>query len=781
MSPPPVSDTPARRRAALHVRGLVQGVGFRPFVLRTAHRLGIAGRVWNTSGGVEIEAEGPPGALDALATALRNDPPPLAHVDHVEIEARETTGEADFRIVESERRAGDAALVSPDVATCPACLREMRDPADRRFRYPFVNCTDCGPRFTIVERVPYDRPFTTMRTFRLCPACGREYADPFDRRFHAEPNACPVCGPSLSLVRPDGRRIEVPDALAEAQARLRRGEILAIKGLGGYHLACRADDEAAVQRLRARKGRPRRPLAVLCRDLDTVRAVCRVSPAEAEALSSPRRPILLLALCEGVRLAPSLAPGRSDLGVMLPYTPLHHLLAAPDDLAILVMTSGNRSGGPMVADDAEALSRLGSIADAFLMHDRRIANRCDDSVGFVLSGATGGDRFVLVRRSRGFVPLPVDLSTEVPPVLAVGAMLATTFALAAGRRAFLSQHVGDTDDADTLAFLAEAVAGLERWLGFEPEQVACDLHPDLPTTRFAEGLGLPVVRVQHHHAHMAAAMAAGGLNGPVQAWACDGTGHGPDRTTWGCELLVGTAGLARRTAHLAPLPLPGGEAAVRRPLRTAVGWLHAVAPETAGLSLDLWTRAGPGEVAWVRRMVDRGVRAPRASSTGRLFDAVAAILGVCDDATYEGQAAIELEHLARSAEGADGPRLALALAGTGDPIVLDPTPLLVDLAAYRAAGQPAALLAARFHAALAAAFVEASRRVAAAGGPRRVLLCGGSFQNRILLRACARGLEAAGLEPVLPGLIPVGDGGLALGQVLVAAAMAAGEPGRVEY
>jgi hydrogenase maturation protein HypF len=465
---------------------------------------------------------------------------------------------------------------------------------------------------------------------------------------------------------------------------------------------------------------------------------------------------------------------------MLPYTPLHHLLTAPDDLAVLVMTSGNRSGGPMVADDREALSRLGGIADAFLLHDRRIANRCDDSVGFVLTGTPGPDRLVLVRRSRGFVPLPVELPLTTPPVLAVGAMLATTFALATRRRAFLSQHVGDTDDADTLAFLAEAVAGLRRWLGFDPECVACDLHPDLPTTRYAEGLGLPIVRVQHHHAHLASAMAAAGTTDPVQAWACDGTGFGPDRTTWGCELLVGTPGLARRAAHLMPLPLPGGEAAVRRPLRTAVGWLHACAPSSSDLAIDLWTRAAPGEVAWIRRMVDRGVQTPLASSTGRLFDAVAALLGVCDDATYEGQAAIELEHLARSAEGAEGPRLGLDLVAGPGPIVLDPTPLFHDLASAHAGGAPRPLLAARFHAALAEALVEASRRVAAAGGPRRVILAGGSFQNRILLRACARGLSAAGLDPVLPGAIPAGDGGLALGQVLVAAAVAAGEPGCVE-
>ncbi|MBN1336923.1 MAG: carbamoyltransferase HypF [Deltaproteobacteria bacterium] len=767
-------------RVALHVRGLVQGVGFRPFVLRQARRLGLSGRVWNTSEGVEIEAEGPPKAIAALQDTLRREAPPIARVDGVEVETRSPTGESGFTIVQSERRAGDAALVSPDVATCDACLEELWDPANRRYRYPFVNCTDCGPRFTIVERVPYDRPFTTMRAFDLCPACAREYADPNDRRYHAEPNACPACGPRLSLCLPDGAVLDVPDALEAAQERLRKGEILAIKGLGGYHLACLARAEDAVCRLRARKGRPRRPLAVMCRDLATARDLCRISAIEAEILASLRRPILLLAVREDAPLAPSVAPGLTDVGVMLPYTPLHHLLVAPDDLAVLVMTSGNRSGGPMVAEDAEAIARLGGIADAFLVHDRRIANRCDDSVGFVLAGAPGGDRLVLVRRSRGFVPLPVDLPVHTPPGLAVGAMLAETFALAAGRRAFLSQHVGDTDDVDTLAFLAEAVEGLRRWLGIDPEHVACDLHPDLPTTRYAEGLGLPVVRVQHHHAHMASAMAAAGITEPVQAWTCDGTGYGPDRTTWGCELLVGTSGSAQRVAHLKPMPLPGSEAAVRRPLRTAVGWLHAVAPATADLPIGLWTRARLGELIWIRQMVDRQVRVPLASSAGRLFDAVAAILDVCDDATYEGQAAMELEHLARPAEYADGPRLTLDLASQAGPIVLDPSSLLEGLATAHAAGQSRVVLAARFHAAFAAALVETSRRVAAGGGPRRVLLCGGTFQNQILLRACALGLAAAGLEPELPGPVPTGDGGVSLGQVLVAAAVAAGQPGRVE-
>ena len=769
------------RRVQLEIQGLVQGVGFRPFVYRVAQELGLAGRVSNTSLGVEIEVEGSPAAVEGLLHALRHQLPPLARVDLLRVRELEPAGMRGFTIIESSSRAGGAALISPDVATCAACMAELGNPEDRRRGYPFTNCTDCGPRFTIVQSVPYDRPLTTMAAFPLCPACQAEYRDPLNRRFHAEPNACPVCGPQLSLLAPDGSVLDEGDPLTAAQERLRAGQVLAVKGLGGYHLACLASSEAAVALLRERKRRPHKPLAVMARDLATARRLCVISPAEAAELEGPRRPILLLRgrLDSPTPLAPGLAPGHHSLGVMLPYTPLHHLLLAPDDLGVLVMTSGNRSGGPMVSDDAEALRVLEPIVDALLVHDRGIANRCDDSVGFV-----EGEHTVLLRRSRGWVPLPVELPHAQPCTLALGAMLNNVFALTQGRRAFLSQHVGDTDDQDTLDFLEEAVRGLERWLEVEPEVIAHDLHPDMFTTHLARRLadrareaGRPeprLVAVQHHHAHLVSAMAAVGRSEPTTGLVLDGTGYGPDRSIWGGEILVGDAAGYRRVGHMRPLPLPGGEAAVKRPLRIAAAWLHALVPDAIELDLRLWRQAEPGELEILRRMVDRGFNTPETSSVGRLFDAVSALLGLVTDASYEGQAAMELEQHALLGRP-DRARLRVDVLHEGGSLIIDPRPLLRGLAGCMSLGLPTPDLALAFHQALADALVLCAVRVRDAGGPHHVALCGGVFHNRILTRACSEGLRAVGLEPILPGAIPVGDGGLSLGQVLVAGAVLRGE------
>jgi hydrogenase maturation protein HypF len=780
-----VPIAPGARRVQLEIQGLVQGVGFRPFVYRVANELGLAGRVSNTTEGVEIEAEGSPAAVEGLLLHLKHQLPPLARVDQLRVRELEPAGLEGFTIVESRGRSGGAALISPEVATCPACLAEVRDPADRRHRYAFTNCTDCGPRFTIVESVPYDRPLTTMGHFPLCPACSAEYQDPMDRRFHAEPNACPVCGPQLALLAPDGSPIPCEDPIAAAQQRLRAGQVIAVKGLGGYHLACMASDEAAVSSLRQRKHRPDKPLAVMARDLGTARRHCVISPDEARELEGIRRPILLLRrrVDAPAPLAGGLAPGHHSLGVMLPYTPLHHMLLGPDDLSVLVMTSGNRSGGPMVSDDDEALRVLEPIVDALLVHDRGIANRCDDSVGFV-----EGEHTVLIRRSRGWVPLPVALPAPMPCTLALGAMLNNVFTLTQGQRAFMSQHVGDTDDQDTLDFLEEAVAGLQRWLEVEPEIIAHDLHPDMFTTHLARrlveqareaGRAVPrLVPVQHHHAHLAAAMAAVGRTEPTTGLVLDGTGYGPDRTIWGGEILVGDAGSVRRQGHLRPLPLPGGEAAVKRPLRIAVAWLHALVPDAIELDLRLWRRAEPGELEVVRRMVDRGFNSPMTSSAGRLFDAVSALLDLVVDASYEGQAAMELEQEALLGRPGRA-KLRMDVVHQDGRLVLDPRPLLRGLAGCMALGLPTPDLALAFHQALADALVLCAVRIRDAGGPHHVALCGGVFHNRILTRACSEGLRAAGLEPILPGTIPVGDGGLSLGQVLVAAAVLEGEPGSV--
>ena len=775
----------AARRVQLEIQGLVQGVGFRPFVYRIARELGLSGKVSNTSLGVELEAEGTPAAVEALLHALRHQLPPLARVDLLRVRELDPTGDTDFTIVQSRSRAGGAALISPDVATCSACMGEVQDPQDRRHRYPFTNCTDCGPRFTIVTSVPYDRPLTTMRDFPLCPDCQAEYEDPLDRRFHAEPNACPVCGPRVSLLAPDGSVLDTPDPIAEAQRRLRDGQVVAVKGLGGYHLAVRADNDAAVAMLRQRKNRPDKPLAVMARDLATARRFCVISPSEARELESARRPILLLQRrIDGVEnLAEGLAPGHHCLGVMLPTTPLHHMLVEPEDLGVLVMTSGNRSGGPMVSDDAEALRVLEPLVDALLVHDRAIANRCDDSVGFV-----EGERTVLIRRSRGWVPLPVELPEVMPCTLALGAMLNNVFTLTEGRRAFLSQHVGDTDDQDTLDFLEEAVAGLERWLEVEPAVIAHDLHPDMFTTHLARRLvakakqaGRPeprLVAVQHHHAHLAAAMAAAGRTEPTTGLVLDGTGYGPDRSIWGGEILVGDAGSVRRLGHMRPLPLPGGEAAVKRPLRIAVAWLHALVPDAIELDLKLWRQAEPGEAEVVRQMVDQGFNSPMTSSIGRLFDAVSALLGLVTDASFEGQAAMVLEQ--RALLGRPGrAKLRVDVLHEHGRLIIDPRPLLRGLAGCMTLNLPTPDLALAFHQALADALVLCAVRVRDAGGPHHVALCGGVFHNRILTRACSEGLRAAGLEPLLPGTHPVGDGGLSLGQVLVAGAVLRGEPGCV--
>jgi len=653
-----------------------------------------------------------------------------------------------------------------------------------------------------------------MASFPLCEPCASEYEDPLDRRYHAQPVACPQCGPSVSLLAPDGAVLaERGDGVSAAREMLSNGRILAIKGLGGFHLACDATNGEAVQRLRDRKPRPHKPLAIMCRDVDTVRAHCELSEAEERELSHPRRPILLLARLalsppspavrereqgpsrslqreegarlplpraervgegwgEGVRIAPEVAPGHRDLGVMLPYTPLHALLLEPGAPDCLVMTSGNRTGGPIEISNEDAVRILGPIADALLVHDRDIWNRCDDSVASVR-----GDQLVMMRRSRGFVPLPVEVDAELRPTFAVGAMFANAFAIAKGRRVFLSQHIGDVDDATVLQFLEESYGKLRRWLGIEPELLVHDLHPDLLTTHLAKRMAgyARTVAVQHHHAHLASAMAAAGIDGEVQGIVFDGTGYGLDGAIWGGELLVGNAARVRRAGHLRELLLPGGDAATKRPLRIAAAWLHQLVPDASGMPLDLWTRAGADELQVVRRMVDRRFNSARTTSAGRLFDAVSAMLGVCDQVSYEGQAAIELEQFARDAE-----RLSvgqMAVRGEMDRITIDPSPWFQGAITALAEGKDRAGIARDFHYSLACGTAEACARVAIGGGPRRVVACGGVFQNRMLASMVAQELERRGMQVVLPGRVPVNDGGLALGQVMVAHAAS---PARVD-
>ena len=713
-------ETVERRR--LRVRGVVQGVGFRPFVHRLATRGGLGGRVWNDGEGVVVEVEGDPVALDAFASALVEEAPPLARIASVAGERLPPLGERAFVVAPSAAGAG-AALVPPDVGTCEDCVRELFDPADRRYRYPFVNCTNCGPRLTIVARVPYDRPNTTMAGFPLCADCRREYEDPSDRRFHAEPIACPVCGPRLSV------------PLEEAVAALRDGAIVAVKGLGGYHLACDATSEDAVARLRARKGREEKPLALMLTD---PLAAAVPTPDELELLRSPARPIVLVRRREDAPVAPSVAPGTPWLGLMLPYTPLHHLLCADLDRP-LVMTSGNLTDEPIAFDDDEARRRLGGVADLFLAHDRPIHRRCEDSV--VRAGFP-------VRRSRGYapsgLPLPVALTR---PLVAAGAELKSTFCVARGPEAFLSSHLGDlTGEGAYAAFRHD----LELWLamlGVEPAAVACDLHPDYLSTRWAWEQGVPVIEVQHHHAHAAACLAEHGEEGPALAVVLDGTGLGTDATIWGGEVLRCDLTGLERVAHLEAVPLPGGEAAVREPWRVAAAHL-----ERGGRPVP-WERWG-----LVRQSL--AVNAPLSSGAGRLFDACAALLAVRERIGYEGQAAIELEHLA-------GAVPAPAYACAVEDGVIRGTDLVVAAHDDLAAGRRREEIAAAFHEGVAAAFAAAC---AEAGGAGTVVLSGGCLQNLRLLASLRGRLEREGFRVLSHSAVPPNDGGVSYGQAAVAAA-----------
>lgn len=764
-----------RRRVV--VRGTVQGVGFRPFVHRLATDLALAGFVSNTASGVLIEVEGPPDGVARFCDRLAAEPPPLAAVTGVGVEDLTATGaDAPFTIRATERSAGRTQL-PPDTATCEDCLRELADPADRRHRHPFVTCTHCGPRFTIATGMPYDRALTTMTGFPMCPACAREYGDPADRRFHAQPVACPDCGPRLRLVPAAGsglRPARDGDALVAARALLAAGRVLAVKGLGGYHLACDATDARAVDTLRSRKERGGKPFAVMCADLDSVRRIAQVSAAERTALTSPRRPIVLLrprTPAEDVRLAPGVCPGSPQLGVMLPYTPVHALLLGlpsdPPGPRVLVMTSGNRSGEPIVTDDEEALTRLDGLADAWLTHDRTISSPCDDSL---LRVRPDGTEQVL-RRSRGYVPRPLRLPVVVRPALAVGGDLKNALCVGEGDHAWLGPHIGDMGDLATLEAAQRAEGHIRRLSGVTPEIVAADRHPGYHSARWARrrAAQLPArtpVFVQHHHAHIASAMAEHGLDGtaPVIGVAFDGTGYGDDGTVWGGEILLADYTGHRRFAHLSPAPLPGGDAGVANPCRLALARLW-----TAKLPWDkdlpCVAACSPTELTVLERQLTRQVACAATSSMGRLFDAVSSLVGVCHRAGYEAQAALELEAAAASARDADTSAYAFGIA----PGTFDPAPVLGALIADLRRGTPIPVLAARFHRGVARAVLEISRQASRDTGLATVALSGGVFANALLEEECTRLLAEDGFAVLRHGEVPPNDGGLALGQLVVAA------------
>jgi hydrogenase maturation protein HypF len=794
-----LTDIQPFERYRLTVTGVVQGVGFRPFVYGLAARHGLAGFVGNHSGGVFIEIEGPETALAGFQRDLVGQAPPLAHIERVAVEKVAVQGDVAFTIVHSQAEASANTLISPDICLCDDCLRELFDPADRRYRYPFINCTNCGPRFTIIQDIPYDRPYTTMAGFAMCPACQAEYENPLDRRFHAQPNACPVCGPQLWLEfnphlqpsNPDFPSPEKEDALQVAQQLLAAGKIVAVKGLGGFHLACDATHDEAVQTLRQRKGRVDKPFAVMALDVETIRQFAELSPEEETLLSSKERPIVLLPKKPGGCLSEFIAPGNPYIGVMLPYTPLHYLLlsALPPEKAkaktdsrnpkstpvrravvnprpsdgqskILIMTSANHSDEPIVKDNPEARERLSHLADAFLFHNRDIHTRCDDSVVRVFQGAE-----LPLRRSRGYAPFPVKLPLAIPPTLAVGGELKSTFCLTKDGHAFMSQHIGDMENLETMAAFGQAVAHFKHIFRIEPELIACDMHPGYLSTRWAQenANGLPLVSVQHHHAHVAAVMAEHQSDGtePVIGFSFDGTGYGLDGAIWGGEVFIADYHGFERAAHLKYTPLVGGDAAVKRPYRLALAHLWA-----AGIP---WNDRLPCAAACpeverrvIKRQLETGLNAVPTSSFGRLFDAVASLAGVRHTVTYEAQAAIEFEALA-------APGVETGYAFDWDGSQFDAAPVIQAVAADMLTGLPVPVIAAKFHYAVADLIVQISLRLRRQTGLNRVALSGGVFQNTTLLKLATGRLRAHEFAVLTHHRVPPNDGGLALGQAVIGA------------
>jgi hydrogenase maturation protein HypF len=740
-------------RRKLSVQGIVQGVGFRPWIHQLAQANRLSGYVLNSTLGVTIEIEGPAEAHAAFLSSFRNHPPPLAMIDEVSEEILEPVGYAGFEIRESLGAPGEFVLVPPDIATCDACLADVRDPSNRRFRYPFTNCTHCGPRYSIIQDIPYDRRFTTMSGFRMCAACEAEYHDPANRRFHAQPNACPGCGPWVELWDHHRLLSARDEAIHETQRRLEAGRVVAIKGLGGFHLACLASGDEPIRLLRERKRRSDKPFAVMVRDLKVAEAICRMTQADHAALGSVRRPIVLMPRREQAPIAHQVAPGIGWIGIMLPYTPLHHLLFDGAEFDSLVMTSGNLSEEPIASRNEEIASRLHSLADDFLIHNRRIQTRVDDSVV-----RTFGGRERSVRRSRGYAPLPIDLRVPVQQILACGGELKNVFCLTKQHYAVLSQHIGDMENLETLEAFRETLDHMKRFFRISPVAVAHDLHPGYLSTRFALSVpGTAKIGVQHHHAHIASCMAENRLAGKVIGVALDGTGYGTDGKIWGGEFLVcGYAGFERR-AHFRYVPLAGGDTAVRQTWRSGLAYL-----EDAGVDAGLLEeQVAPEAFRVVKAMLARSINTVETSSCGRLFDAVAAIAGIRLEASYEGQGAMELEALAVQAVLPDNETYPFDIDNTE----LDFRETIRHIARDRSRPD---LAAGRFHNTLAKAIEEVCGRIAASEGIRRICLSGGTFQNLHLLGMTVRRLRKTGYEVYIHSRVPANDGGLSLGQAVVA-------------
>jgi len=770
-----VSNSPIRRKSLengveILVQGTVQGVGFRPFVFKLASRFGLAGDVTNTSSGVIIRAVGP--NLDTFIEALSAEAPPLARIDHLQHRLLDEPFEAEgFNIIASQPGETASANIPPDISLCPDCLAELNDPGDRRHGYPFTNCTNCGPRFSIIETIPYDRPKTSMKHFPMCEACSEEYRDPFDRRFHAQPNACPECGPTISWHDARGRLIDSGEVILNAVSAIRAGQVVAIRGLGGFHLCVNGCSEAAVELLRRRKNRPDKPLAIMVKDSDQAAELCVVSETELQTLISPPHPIVLLRPQPNSPLAQNLAPDMGDIGLMLPYTPLHHLLfAQPDCPQALVMTSGNVSGEPICTSNENALTRLAAIADYFLLHDRDIVTRVDDSVVKHLAGSVRP-----FRRARGYAPEPIHITVELPEIIGCGGGLKSTFSLARGTSIYPSQHIGDLFNTSSLEFYLESVDNLKRLYEIEPVAAACDLHPDYLSSRFAAELGLPLYKVQHHHAHAAAVMAEHHLTGPVLAIVLDGTGYGPDETIWGGEILRADLSSFQRLGNLKSIALPGGDAAAEQPWRVALSLLYELyGPDCT--SQDLLQTIDPADKKIISQMLENRFNSPLTSSCGRLFDGIAALLGLNMVSSFEGQAAMQLETLARKSLTTEWKDILVDQIDQVDRYLvkeneqrweINSTKFVKQIIDDISSGSDRSAIALQFHSWLISCISRLVEKLSSTTGIGDVVLSGGCLQNGILLEGLIYRLNQLELRTYSPVAIPVNDGGVSVGQALI--------------
>jgi hydrogenase maturation protein HypF len=745
-------------RKAIEITGIVQGIGFRPFVYNLALAHSIRGWVLNNEKGVLIDAEGEDQALDRFIEELTGLAPPLARIETLKTRSIEHRGYPCFEIRRSEGAKEGFTLISPDVATCEACQAELFSPLNFRHRYPFINCTLCGPRFTIIKDIPYDRHKTTMAPFTLCPVCRKEYENPLDRRFHAQPNACPACGPSLRLVDQKGET-HPGDALDRTLEVLLQGSIVAVKGIGGFHLVCNAENPGAVSTLRSRKVREDKPFAVMCRDMEEVRAHCEVHEEEERLLCGPERPIVILNRNEGSSIAPAVAPFQKTLGVMLPYSPLHHLLLH-GPLKSLVMTSGNVSDEPIAYKNEEARDRLSGIADFFLLHDRDIHMRCDDSVVRVFQ-----NRPYVLRRSRGYVPFPIKLPFDLERILACGGEVKNTFSLSRGPYVFVSHHIGDLENMETLLSFEQGIEHFKNLFSIKPKAVAYDLHPEYLSTKYALSLeGIPKVGVQHHHAHVVSAMAENGLSGEVIGVALDGTGFGPDGTIWGGEFLRAGWNDFERLAHLRQVPMPGGSMAVKEPWRMALAYLFEAFGDKA-MELDWIKRRDPQKCEILRKMLEQKVNSPLTSSMGRLFDAVSSLLSIRDRVNYEGQAAVELEMIADIADEEVYP---FGIRETNLPMVLDPMEIVRGVVEDLIRGRSPSRISGKFHRTVARLVVETCKSIRLKTGLERAVMSGGVFQNVLLLALVFEGLKEIGFDVYTHHLVPTNDGGISLGQAVIA-------------